>query len=77
MTPHQRTLASLRDGFGGDSLRRKSVGGGRYACGCYWRQANGTDEGFGDVLVLCRFHNHHSSLDLAEFRNLKAREGRR
>jgi len=53
-----RTLASIRDGFGGDTYRRKLVAGSEdeYTCGCKWAR----HPQFGDVLSLCPLHKEHS-----------------
>ena len=51
MTPRARTEQSLRDGYGGDSKRRR-FDGNRAQCGCEWRR----DPQYGDVLEECPLH---------------------
>jgi hypothetical protein len=58
----KRTLESIRDGFGGDSYRRREVSPGVYQCGCRWvhyeepHEVSGGIFVTGDVLIECDFH---------------------
>jgi hypothetical protein len=57
----EQTQQSLRDGFGGDTYRRREIEPGRYQCGCRWARAEDVPEAFeagvrGDVLLQCPIH---------------------
>lgn len=61
MTPSESTRQSIRDGFGGDTLRRKEVSPGVYQCGCREVDALEVPKAYemgvrGDVLILCPLH---------------------
>lgn len=55
MTPRERTEQSIKDGFGGDTYRRR-FDGDVAQCGCAWTK----EPGYGDVLKLCPIHERHS-----------------
>lgn len=66
MTPRERTLKSIRDGFGGDSYRRREIAPGRYQCGCRWVRAEDVPKAWAlgvraDILVLCPLHGRHTA----------------
>jgi hypothetical protein len=61
LSPKERTLQSIKDGFGGDSYRRKEVSPNLYQCGCKWVHLEHEEvcEGIfitGDVLIECPLH---------------------
>jgi len=61
LSPKERTLQSIKDGFGGDPYRRIEVSPGIYQCGCKWIYLDNEEvcEGTfvtGDVLIECPFH---------------------
>jgi len=71
LSPKERTLQSIKDGFGGDSYRRIEVSPGIYQCGCRWIRLENEEvcEGTfitGDVLIECPFHKFISDNELEE-----------